>query len=158
MPITLSDTIDIHYRLQPQDLGGQPRPVLVRNVTLEGLEALTPLVHFEGMARPLALDVEQRMQIAEIARSNLLVDWIGLPLILSPERNGAFDTIRLRSAQSQRARPLPLASSGWTTARHNRRRILHVLLITLLLIAAFYAVSLIDSMGALDQLPSIINR
>ena len=96
--------------------------------------------------------------VEEIARSNLLVDWIGLPLILSPERNGAFDTIRLRSAQSQRARPLPLASSGWTTARHNRRRIVHVLLITLLLIAAFYAVSLIDSMGALDQLPSIINR
>lgn len=86
------------------------------------------------------------MQIAEIAGSNLLVDWIGLPLILHPERNGAFDTIRLLGVQSQRARSLSLAG-GWAPVRSARRRWLHMLLITLLLIAAFYAVSIINSVG-----------
>ncbi len=52
MPISISDTIDVRYRLQPEDLGGKARPVFVRNVTLEGVEGLTPLVHFEGLARP----------------------------------------------------------------------------------------------------------
>jgi hypothetical protein len=158
MPISISDTIDIRYRLQPQDLGGQPRPVLVRNVTLEGVEMLTPLVHFEGLARPLALDLEQRMQIADIAHSNLLVDWIGLPLILRPERQGAFETIRLAPAQGRRARPLPLSSTGWARKPANRRRIMRVLLMTFLLAAAFAAVTYIETLGGLDQLPSLFSR
>lgn len=58
MPISLSDTIDIHYRLQPERLSGGTAPSVVRNITLEGVEALTPLVYFEGLARPLALDLD----------------------------------------------------------------------------------------------------
>lgn len=158
MPISLSDTIDIRYRLQPQDLGGRPRPVLVRNVTLEGIEVLTPLVHFEGLARPLALDLDQRMQIADIARSNLLVDWIGLPLVLRPERNRGFETIRLVSRGDHWARSLPPASSGWRRKPVNRRRIVQMVLITVLLIAAFAAVSLIETLPTLDSLQSIFGR
>ncbi len=158
MPVSISDAIDIRYRLQPQDLGGQARSVLVRNVTLEGIEHLTPLVHFEGLARPLALDLEQRMQIAEIAHSHLMVDWIGVPLILRPERQGAFETIQLVAAQQERTRPLALTSAGWVREPQLRRRVTQILLILLLLGVAYAAVTLIDSFSVLDELPSIFNR
>lgn len=158
MPISLSDTIDVRYRLQAADLAGRPRPVLVRAVTLQGVETLTPLVHFEGMARPLALDLDQRIQIAEIARSHLLVDWIGLPLVLRPERAEGFETIRLVSTREQAGRVTPVASTNWINRRANRRRRMQVLVVVLLLVAAYAATTLVETMPALDSLKGLLGR
>ncbi len=158
MPISISDTIDIRYRLQPADLGGNPRSVLVRAVTLQGVETLTPLVHFEGLARPLALDLNQRIQIAEIARSHLLVDWIGLPLVLRPERMKGLETIRLVGTAEQAGGAVPVTSTNWVKQRARRRRLTQVLVVLLLLIAAYLAIAYIETLPTLDSLKGLVVR
>jgi hypothetical protein len=148
--MSLSETIDTKYRLHPADLGGRARTVLVSRITFDGIEELTPLVHFEGMARPLALSGEQRIQMAHIARSLILADWIGMALVLRPVRSGGEETIQLHGTEeSVRAYPV----RAWRTVRLlpplRWQMLLRMLLIALLLLA------LLAVVRAVEQTPNI---
>lgn len=153
--MSLSDTIDTSYRLHPADLGGRARTVLVFRVTYEGVEELTPLVHFEGMARPLALDADQRIQMAHIARSMLLADWVGTALVLRPARDEGADTIRLHALEER----IPAAArraTGWGLGpRFPARSALRLLLLALLIAAAFAAVTWIEQAPNLEQILNV---
>jgi hypothetical protein len=149
----------VRYRLMPDDLGGKPRQVFVRSVTLQGVEELTPLVHFEGFGRPLALDLEQRMQMATIAHSAILSDWIGATLILQPDRLAGSETIQLRTIEDGSSRVFGrLTRHDRRTPAPRTRSWLRLALIALLLAAAFAAASLVESAPSLDALLDLLGR
>lgn len=145
--MSLSDVIDRRYRLLPADLAGKARQVIVRGVTVEGVEYVTPLIHFEGVGRPLALDARQRIEMSRIARSTILADWVGASLVLQPVRDHGQDRIRLYALEEAGRRVTassaadgfaltPRSGSGWRVLV----RILTVLLIVALLLATVWFV------------------
>lgn len=82
--MSFSSTVDYRYRLIAADLGGRPRTVMVTRVSYQGVENLQPMLHFEGIAKPLALDATQRLVVSQIARSTAVSDWVGLMMELHP--------------------------------------------------------------------------
>lgn len=146
--------VDERYRLTPADLNGRARQVMIKAVTFEGVERFTPLLHFEGVARPLALDPEQRIDMAAVAHSTLAADWVGVALVLCPVRSDEGETIALLplDATGRRAAPEP----GWTPRRDvqqgPRRSLRPVLILLALLALAFAAAYLVENMGSLTNL------
>jgi hypothetical protein len=70
--------VDERYSLQPGDLAGNVRRVVIQNVSYQGVEELTPVLHFAQAAlRPLPLDVAQRSELIRLSHSALSSDWIG---------------------------------------------------------------------------------
>jgi hypothetical protein len=70
--------VDERYRLQPVDLAGAPLRVVITSVSHQGLEEITPLLHFAtSPVKPLALDFTQRRELIRLARSSVFADWIG---------------------------------------------------------------------------------
>lgn len=82
--MSFSATVDYRYRLVAADLEGHTRRVIVTRVSYQGVENLQPLLHFEGIGKPMALDMTQRLTISQIARSTAVSDWVGLMLELRP--------------------------------------------------------------------------
>jgi hypothetical protein len=151
--MSLSETIDTQYRLHPADLGGRARTVFVARITFDGVEELTPLVHFEGMARPLALDAQQRIQMAHIARSALLADWIGMALVLRPVRAEGEETIRLHGLEDRiRVQPVRAWHSRRPFAPVSRRTVLRTALVVLLVAALVATISAVERVENLDAL------
>jgi hypothetical protein len=75
--------VDQRYRLCPTDVGVTPRRVVIYNVSLQGLEALQPVLHFgTTLPKPLALTTEQAQTVMQITRSARFDDWIGHALEL----------------------------------------------------------------------------
>jgi hypothetical protein len=155
--VSLSAVVDERYRLTPADLNGRARQVMIKAVTFEGVEQFTPLLHFEGVARPLALDPEQRIDMAAVAHSTLTADWVGVALVLYPLRGDEGETIALLplDAAGRRSAPEP----GWTPRRDAEpgrpggSRSLRPLLILLALLAlAFAAAYLVENMPSLSNL------
>ncbi len=162
--MSISDAVDTRYRLLPADLGGRARRVLVYRVSVEGVEQMTPLVHFEGVARPLALDGDQRSQMAQIAGSTLLADWVGVALVLRPERRNGQTAIALYGLETHKgwaARTVRI--EGWRprTLRLSPtllRRVLRLLLLLALTGAFFAAASLLEQTPYLDALWSVFRN
>ncbi len=75
------------YRLHPRDLDEQ-RTATIRRVTYEGVEALRPVLHFEGVAKPLVLSVEQGRALMRLTGESLCERWIGHEVTLSPAEDG----------------------------------------------------------------------
>ena len=146
--------VDERYRLTPADLNGRSRQVMIKAVTFEGVEQFTPLLHFEGVARPLALDPAQRIDMAAVAHSTLTADWVGVALLLCPARGDEGDTIALLplDATGRRSAPEP----GWTPRRDTqpgpRRSLRPVLILLALLALAFAAADLVENMDSLTNL------
>jgi hypothetical protein len=144
--MSLSDVIDRQYRLLPNDLAGKPRKVIVRGVTVEGVEFVTPLIHFEGLGRPLALDANQRIEMARIARSTILADWVGAALVLQPVRDKGQERIRLQgldeagmlAVSNSQALPPATSSPVQSVGRRLMRLLGMAAVVTLLLAAVWY--------------------
>ncbi len=130
--MSLSHKVDQDYRLVAADLGGRSRQVLVRQVGLEGLEAVAPLLFFEGVAHPLALDHDQRAEMSRIAHSFLLADWVGAALVLRPVHEGGRETIRLLDLR-ERAGPTNVPHSRLNEPSPSARFRIRVALLLLLL-------------------------
>jgi hypothetical protein len=70
--------VDDRYRLRPEDLLGAPLRVSILSVSYQGLEHLTPVLHFANTsAKPLALTPGQRRELIRLTRSSIFSDWIG---------------------------------------------------------------------------------
>lgn len=142
--MSISDVIDRQYRLLPADLAGKPRRVIVRSVSVEGVESVTPLLYFEGVGRPLALDANQRIEMAHIARSTVLADWVGAALVLQPVRDHGSERIRLLPADGSLHVPAFAAAEEFDSATPKRSplatllRIAGALLVITLLLAAIW--------------------
>ncbi len=147
-----SPIVDNRYRLTPADLNGRPRQVVVKAVTMEGVETMTPVLHFEGVARPLTLGLAQRTDMALIARSTLTTDWVGVSLVLRPVKAEGQDVIALQSIDASRAP----SYSAWKPRRDApTRSVRGAFLLALMVIVAFVGVYLVENT---DLLNSFINN
>jgi len=55
----------------------------VLNVSLEGVEELSVLLHLEGLSKPLRLTYPQRQEMADLFQSKNFADWIGQTVTLT---------------------------------------------------------------------------
>ena len=134
--MSTSPIVDANYRLQPADLEGTARQVVIANVSFQGLEAMTPVLHFAGQTKRLVLSPEQVRQMMEITGTTLFPQWIGVPVVLKPETIQAQTTIHLKAATPNlHARPMPVAITddkrGW--------RLSLIVVATLLSLSTLYA-------------------
>ena len=119
--MSISPIVDAEYRLQPEDLVGLPRHVIISNVTYQGVEEMTPVLHFEGQSKRLVLSPEQIAKIIDISGTLLYPQWIGLAIILQPPKSDTDDTIIIRAVDPHKhAKPMPVYVSedrrGWVIA------------------------------------------
>jgi hypothetical protein len=119
--MSISPIVDANYRLHPADLEGVARRVVIANVTYQGVEEMTPVLHFVGQTKRLVLSPEQVGQIIDITGTPLFPQWIGVPIILQP-RNDKNESLILIKAVTpkQRGQPMPTYISadrrGWYLA------------------------------------------
>lgn len=119
--MSISPIVDAEYRLLPEDLIGLPRHVIISNVTYQGVEEMTPVLHFEGQTKRLVLSPEQVAKIIDITGTILYPQWIGVAIVLQPPKSDMDDTISIRAVDPhKRAKPMPTYVSedrrGWVFA------------------------------------------
>lgn len=119
--MSISPIVDANYRLQPADLEGAARQVTIANVTYQGVENMTPVLHFMGQTKRLVLSPEQVTQMVEITGTPLFPQWVGVPIILQPKKSQGQTTIQIKAVTSrQRGRPMPVYMTeekrGWRLA------------------------------------------
>jgi hypothetical protein len=149
-----SPIVDNRYRLTSADLNGRPRQVVVKAVTMEGVEIMTPVLHFEGVARPLALGLAQRTDMALIARSTLTTDWVGVSLVLLPSKADGQEIISLQSIDARRATPY----SAWKPRQDKPTRSLRgALVLVLLVVIAFLGVYVVESTELLNRILELLS-
>lgn len=91
-----STVVDKRYRLQSVDLGDAPQRTIIRAISFQGLEELTPVLHFEGLpGKHLALNSAQRQELIRMMHSSLCSDWVGRPVELRPDRTDNESTVHL---------------------------------------------------------------
>lgn len=129
------EIIDQAYRLHAQDLMGAPRRMTITNVSLQGLEEMTPTLHFDGQTKRLALTRTQSSELIRVTGTSVLQQWIGLTIVLEPASTPDGPTIRIStpSGAHRTLRPTkPLDDEG----RAWRRTMIAVA--TLLVLSAIY--------------------
>jgi hypothetical protein len=88
--------VDECYRLQHTDLRGAPQRAMIRYVSFQGLEELTPVLHFEGApGKHLALDASQRRELIQTLHSSLCSDWVGQTIELRPRGENQHPAIEI---------------------------------------------------------------
>lgn len=132
--MSISPTVDARYRLQPADLEGAPRRVIISNVTFQGLEEMTPVLHFEGQTKRLVLSADQVTQLVELTGTSLFHDWIGRAIVLSPLRGAGGREISI-TAPTRRAAAMPVEPRG---ERREWRMALTVVALLSLASTAYY--------------------
>ena len=112
--MSISPTVDAGYRLQPADLDGAPRRAVIANVSFQGLEEMTPVLHFEGQTKRLVLSPEQTAQAVELMGTSLFHNWIGRPLVLVPvrRRKGPTEIVLAAPTARPRAAAIPTVPQG----------------------------------------------
>ncbi|MCC6456572.1 MAG: hypothetical protein IT328_16570 [Caldilineaceae bacterium] len=104
-----SPIVDAGYRLHPLDLQGAARHVVIANVTYQGIESMTPVLHFEGQSKRLVLTPEQVNQMVEITGTTLFPQWIGIGVILQPQKSKRQTSIVIKAiTPKQRGQPMPV--------------------------------------------------
>jgi hypothetical protein len=118
---SISPIVDTNYRLLPADLQGETRRVVISNVTYQGVEEMTPVLHFAGQTKRLVLSPEQVKQMMEITGTVLYPRWIGTAILLQPPKRADEDRIKIAPVTSnQSGKPMPVYVSedrrGWILA------------------------------------------
>jgi hypothetical protein len=119
--MSISPLVDAGYRLQPADLEGASRQVVIANVTYQGVEEMTPVLHFAGQTKRLVLSPQHVEQVIKITGTTLFQQWIGATLVLQPRITKNDSAIWIHAAgPGRRARPMPVYVSedkrGWYLA------------------------------------------
>ncbi len=82
--MSLSPIVDARHRLRPDDLYNGALATTILNVTLQGVEAIRPVLHLAQAPKPLVLDAAQCNDIARITGSAVPNSWIGSEIVLNP--------------------------------------------------------------------------
>lgn len=107
--MSISPIVDDNYRLQPSDLEGLARQVVIANVTYQGVEEMTPVLHFVGQSKRLVLTAAQVEQLVAITGTTLLPQWIGATIVLHPGKGKSASPITLKAVTpNRRAQPMPV--------------------------------------------------
>jgi hypothetical protein len=106
--MSISPIVDANYRLLPADLEGKPRQVVISNVTYQGIEEMSPVLHFVGQTKRLVLSAEQANRVIEIAGTPLFPQWIGTSLVLLPSTSKGESRILIEAPDKKpRASVMP---------------------------------------------------
>lgn len=148
--MSISPIVDANYRLQPADLEGVARRVVIANVTYQGVEEMTPVLHFVGQTKRLVLSLEQVGQIIDITGTPLFSQWIGLPIILQPHAERTESHILIKAVTPKlRGQPMPIYVSedrrGWYLALS----VVGLLLSTSIIFAALNMTTILAAMQQL---------
>jgi hypothetical protein len=148
--MSLSPIVDANYRLQPADLEGRARHVVITNVTYQGVEEMTPVLHFAGQSKRLVLSSDQVRQMIEITGTTLFPQWIGVSIVLQPRTTPKESFILIKPLNPrQRALPMPVYVSedrrGWYLAL----TVVGLLLAVSILYAALNAATLLATVQQL---------
>jgi hypothetical protein len=149
--VSQSILIDQRHRLRAADLGGKPLSAVVRSIAFEGVEELIPLVYFEGMGRPLALDFDQRGDLARIAHSTVLSEWVGLTVVLRPTKIEGGETIRVFGIDEQAGKAAAVSPRVPSERKRPARSLFRLLLIVLIVAIALAAVA------AVERIPNLFS-
>jgi hypothetical protein len=77
--------------------------VVIRAISFQGLEELTPVLHFDGLpSKHLALTSAQRQELIQLMRSSLCSDWVGQPVELRPGQIDEGATVVLAAPTAPR--------------------------------------------------------
>jgi len=131
-------TIQTLYRLQPEDLAGQRVEVTITNVSIEGLESLTPVLHFDQLKKPMVLDPGNANDLARITQSAVMEEWIGQSVSIAPIETEQGARLALFSP-TQRTLDQPLSRPAHIDSRVRQwRTVLYALLIGLIFLFVFF--------------------
>lgn len=146
-PSPAARVVETRYRLQPGDLPAAGLQATVKQVTRQGVEQVTPVLHLDGAPRPLLLDDENVRRMSALAGSPLHEDWLGVALTLVAASEEGEQVIRIYGAGASPApaRPLRAPRGQWRAA----------LLLLLLLGLAFGAVYLVENWGQNWPIPGL---
>ena len=107
--MSISPIVDDNYRLQSGDLEGKARQVVIANVTYQGVEEMTPVLHFVGQSKRLVMTAEQVSQLIDITGTTLLPQWIGASIVLHPGKGTPTSPIAIKAiTPNKRAQPMPV--------------------------------------------------
>jgi hypothetical protein len=119
--MSISPIVDAGYRLQPADLEGAARQVVIANVTYQGVEEMTPVLHFAGQSKRLVLSSQQVEEIIDITGTTLFQQWVGTAVVLQPKIGKSESHILIRAVNPKRSAKLmpiylPPDRRGWYLA------------------------------------------
>ena len=144
--------IQTRYRLQPQDLAGRRMDVTITNVTIEGLESLTPVLHFDGIEKPMALHPGDANDMARITHSAVLHEWIGQTVSIASIDTGNGPRLAIFSPEQQML-DQPLSRSPQVESRLRQwRTVLYALLLLLIVLFVFLYENAPDNLDWLQSL------
>jgi hypothetical protein len=133
-----SEIVDAKYRVHADDLNGQRHEWVIANVTYEGLEELSPVLHIEGLTKRFVLDQEQSHQMMSLTHSFIPDDWVGARIWVAPTVTAEDEKILITSADMpERSRWPRLGSASIGPAPLSVWLTLLIIVITLALIFAW---------------------
>ncbi len=130
------DAITTAYRLQPDDLPEGLHTGKIHAITTQGVEALTPLAHLEGLTKPLALAAGDVATLMRVSGSPFTSDWIGVKVDVRVVRMDDRRVVRLY-APGEPAPPVDRPARPKPRRRGFRSALGIVLILTLALLAVY---------------------
>jgi len=147
--MSLSPIIDDRYRLKPADIGRAILRVTIRNVSLQGVETLCPVLHLgEFPNKRLVIDSTQCQVLIRLTGSPLFTDWIGQQIDLKTITDEGQAKITVSAPQAEKWLWPSAPSPARATPRHQLGPSLLLLSLLLLIFSAAYA---LDNGSALWQ-------
>lgn len=141
-----SRVVDQRYRLQAQDLGATSVVVTICNVSYQGLEQLTPLLHFDGYpGKIFAPDQQQCSDLVRLTHSKLCSEWVGHTILLRTTQQYGVKTLVIDAPLTAAVTTTPGLSSS--TARWGAAG--STLLLLVILAVALGAAYLLEHMDHL---------
>ncbi len=100
--MSLSPLVDELYTLKPTDVGRAPLRVTIRNVSLQGVEELNPVLHLQEFpTKRLVIDRTQGQVLIQLTGSPLFTSWIGQQIDLKAVTNEGKTAIMLSAPQPE---------------------------------------------------------
>ncbi|MCX6047886.1 MAG: hypothetical protein NT075_22530 [Chloroflexi bacterium] len=100
--MSLSPLVDEHYTLKPVDVGRAPLRVTINNVSLQGVEEISPVLHLnEFPTKRLVIDSTQSQTLIQMTGSPLFASWIGHKIDLKVVTQAGLTHIVLSAPQPE---------------------------------------------------------
>lgn len=135
--------VEDRYRLRAHDLVDGAVEATIVNVTVEGLETLRPLLHFDRVHKPLALDPGTANDLARVTGSAIFEDWIGETVKLAPDDGPSGLQVAILAPNS----PAPVTAQPSHHVQEQRRQRARSLMVIFVVVLIFLAVYLMENAG-----------
>lgn len=149
---SVAPVVQRRYRLRPEDLVEGPVEATIVNISMEGLETLRPVLHFDSVAKPLVLTPGTANQLARVSGTAIMDEWIGLRIKLASTDSDDGLKLNILSPTEDVVKPLHITRPS----REARRQRARTFLIALLLLLIFLAVFLLEDAALTTSILELI--